>query len=190
MHLDFKKNKPKIFIPGERKGEWVVLPDKFVITEWDVGLPYDLAVTFKVSVENGCEIEKFEATKKDIEITNKGLSKIKLAALLAEAIDLAGITMKEENGVLKGSILEMKQKHFSEDVIKRATKKRRKNSVSFNEAKRVADYARRLIEKGDPNWSAKTMKAFSITRATMNRRFEIAKFKPAKQIKKRKEGKK
>ena len=189
IHWDSNRNKPSIFIPGERRGEWVVLPTKFAITEWDKG-DYVVSVAFKVSVENGVQIEKFEAAKKDVEITSKGLSKIPLGSLLAEAIDLVGITMKEDKGVLKGSILEMGQNKYSEDVKKRATIKRRKNSLEYDDAKRVADHARRLIDQGDPNWVEKTTKAMGVSRAGMYRRFEIAKFNPTKHKQKRKESKK
>lgn len=191
VHFDFKKNKPLIFIPGERKGEWVALPDRFVITEWDSPMPYDLSVTFKVSVENGVEIEKFEATKKGVEITSAGLRKINFGELLADAIDFAGMNFKDDGkGSLEGSLLKMNEKRYSEDVKKHATKKRRKNSVKHDDAKRIADHARRLIDQGDPNWAEKTWKAFNITRATMNRRFEMVKFKPAEHKQKRKKGKK
>ena len=178
--LGFKDRKPLIFVPGERRGEWVAIPDSFVIEFEDPRLPYDVCCSFKASVENGLEIVKFEVVKKDIQITNKGLSKVPVAMLLAMAIDEVGVTMKPDGkGSLKGSLLEIKEKGYSDDVKKRATKKRRKNSVSLEEAKRVADFARRLIDQGDRNWSPKTQSAFSIDRATMNRRFVLAKFKPA-----------
>ncbi len=178
--------KTSILIAGERKGEWVALPHSFVVTFEDEKLPYDISCTFAVSVENGAEIVTFEAKKKSVEISSAGLRKISFGKLLAEAIDFVGVDMKPDGkGSLKGSLLEVKQKRYSEDVIKHATKKRRKNSIKQDEAKRVADYALRLIEQGDPHWSIKTQEAFFIKRATMNRRFELAKFKPAHHLAKR-----
>ena len=167
-----------LFVPADKKGEWLSLPPTFKITIDDGSAPYDIEIDCAVNSEkNVLEIVGFKATKRTVQIQDNALRKISLAAIRAQAIREIGMTFFEgKDGKLHSKLLEPK-KPISDDVIRRALNRPKKNSRDLNEAKQITNFARALKEKGVKDWRQQTQKEFGLTKATYYRYAKEAKFK-------------
>lgn len=166
-----------LLVPADKKGEWVILPPTFKITIDDGSAPYNIEIDCAVNPENNVlEIVSFKATKRKVQIQDNALRKISLAAIRAEAIRRIGEIMHEgKDGKLHSKPFEPK-KQFSEDVIRRALIRPKKNSRDLNEAKQITNFARALVEKGFKDWRQRTEKEFNISKATYYRYAKEVKF--------------
>lgn len=167
-----------LFVPADKKGEWVMLPPTFKVTIDDGSTPYDLEIDCAVNTEtNVVEIIQFKATKRKVQIQDNGLKNISLAAIRNEAIRAIGEIMTEgKDGKLHGTLLGKRKTQMSDDVVRRAVNRQNANSRDLNQAKQIANFARALIEKGVNDWLEQTLEEFNISRATYYRAAEFAKF--------------
>ena len=167
-----------LFVPADKKGEWLSLPPKFKVTIDDGSAPYDIEIDCAVNSEkNVLEIVSFKATKRTVQIQDNTLRKISLAAIRAQAIRAIGITFYEgEDGKLHSKLLEPTNP-ISDDVLARALYRPKKNKRDLNYGKQITNFARALKEKGVKDWRQQTQKEFGLTKATYYRYAKEAKFK-------------
>lgn len=167
-----------LLVPADKKGEWVILPPTFKITIDDGSAPFDIEIDCAVNGETKVlELVSFKATKRKVQIQDNALRKISLAAIRAEAVRQIGELMIEgKDGKLHSKLFEPK-KPISEDVLRRALTRPKKNTRDLNEAKQITNFARALIEKGVKDWREQTQKEFNISKATFYRYAKEAKFK-------------
>jgi hypothetical protein len=175
-----------LFVPADKKGEWVLLPPTFKVTIDDGSAPYDLEIDCAVNAETKVvEIVAFKATKRKVQIQDNGLKSISLAAIRNEAIRRIGEIMTEgKDGKLHGSLFPPRKTQMSDDVLRRAVNRQNANSRDLNQAKQIANFARAQIEKGQKDWLEQTLKEFNISRATYYRNADFAKFN-ARQLKRK-----
>lgn len=175
-----------LFVPADKKGEWVMLPPNFKITIDDGSTPYDLEIDCAVNTEtNVVEIIQFKATKRKVQIQDNGLRNISLAAIRNEAIRAIGEIMTEgKDGKLHGTLLGKRKTQMSDEVVRRAVNRKKANSRDLNQAKQMVNFARAQIEKGRKDWLERTLKEFNTTRPTFYRHAEMAKFS-ARQLKRK-----
>ena len=168
-----------LFVPADKKGEWLMLPPKFAVEIDDGSIPFDLVIEFEVDTEKQViETTSFKATKRKAQITSKSLRDIPLATIRTEAIRQVGLLMLQgKDGKLHSRLNEVK-KPISEDAIRRAIRRKNLNTRDPNESKQIANFAAALMRKQVEDWSGKTQSEFGISRATMNRHFEVADFSP------------
>ena len=170
-----------LFVPGDKKGEWVMLPPKFKVTIDDGSAPYDIEIDCAVNGEKRIlEIVSFKATKRETQIQDNVLRNISLAAIRAEAVRRIGELMTEgKDGKLHSKLFEPK-KPISDDVVQRAIYRPRKNKRDLNEARQITNFARALVEKGVKDWRQQTQKEFGLTKAAYYRWAKDVNFKASK----------
>ena len=177
-----------LFVPGDKKDEWVMLPPKFKVIIDDGSAPYDIEIDCAVNGEKKIlEIVSFKATKRETQIQDHVLRKISLAAIRAEAVRRIGeLMIQDKDGKLHSKLFEPK-KQFSDEAVARALYRPKVNKRDPNYGRQITNFARALREKGVKDWRDQTFKEFGLTKSTYYRYAQEARFKASSIKRKAKE---